>query len=116
MSGYDPSAEDYELTPAQLKQRLETGEPLILLDVREPYEWNIANLESRGARLIPLAELPERMADLDPDTDIVIYCRSGSRSEAAARHLRANGFDRVYHLRGGINGWARELDPELPTY
>lgn len=116
MNGSGGHVDVQELTPLQLKQRLDTGEPVILIDVREQYEWSIANLEPHGAQLIPLAELPERMASLDPDADIVVYCRSGSRSEAAARHLRANGFASVYNLRGGINAWAREVDPELAVY
>lgn len=108
--------EALELTPAQLKQRIDTGEPLVLIDVREPYEWSIANLAPHGARLIPLAELPDRMAELDHGADIVVYCRSGGRSEGAARHMRAHGFERVWSLRGGLNGWAQEVDPSVPTY
>lgn len=105
-----------ELTPAQLKQRLETGEPLLLIDVREPYEWNIANLEAHGARLISLGDLPDHIDALDPDQDIVLYCRSGGRSGSALQHLRAHGFERVQHLRGGITAWAQEIDPSMPTY
>lgn len=105
-----------ELTPAQLKQRLDTGEPLTLLDVREEYEWDISNLAPYGAQLVPLGDLPDRMASLDPDQDIVVYCRSGSRSRGAARHLRAHGFPRVWNLKGGVNGWAREVDPDMATY
>ena len=116
MNGSREPVEIQELTPSQLKQRLDAGEPMILIDVREPYEWSIGNLEPHGARLIPLAELPERMADLDTDVDIVVYCRTGARSEAAARHLRVNGFASVYNLRGGINAWAREVDPRLAVY
>jgi adenylyltransferase/sulfurtransferase len=105
-----------ELTPEQLKQRLETGEPLTLLDVREEYEWDIANLGSYGAELVPLGDLPDRMPTLDPEADIVLYCRSGSRSLGAARHLRAHGFGRVSNLKGGINAWARDIDPAMATY
>jgi adenylyltransferase/sulfurtransferase len=105
-----------ELTPEQLKQRLDTGEPLQLIDVREPYEWSICNLQPYGARLISLADLSDRMSELDRETDLVLYCRSGKRSEGAARHLRAHGFTRVWSLRGGINGWASSIDPNLPQY
>ena len=105
-----------EYTPEQLVQRLETGEPLQLIDVREPFEWDIANLEAQGAKLIPLGELTDRVDELDPDTDIVLYCRSGSRSAGAARHLQAHGFQRVWNLKGGIKGWAQTVDPEMPTY
>ena len=105
-----------ELTPEQLKQRLDTGEPLTLLDVREEYEWDIANLGAYGARLVPLGDLPDTMEQLDREADIVVYCRSGSRSKGAARHLRAHGFARVWNLKGGVNAWAREVDPRLSTY
>lgn len=109
-------AEGAQLTAAELEQRIQTGEPLILIDVREPYEWAISNLAPQGARLIPLAELSQRMAELDPATDIVVYCRTGGRSDAAARHLRAHGFERVWSLRGGVNGWAQDVDPSLAIY
>ncbi len=105
-----------ELTPAQLKQRLETGEPLQLIDVREPFEWNIANLGEHGARLVSLGDLPDMMETLDPDADIVLYCRTGSRSWNALQFMRANGFERVQHLRGGITAWAQDIDPTMPTY
>lgn len=108
--------DDSELTPAQLKQRLETGEPLQLIDVREVYEWNIANLEAHGARMISLGDLPDHLDALDRDQDIVLYCRSGGRSGSALQHLRAHGFERVQHLRGGIIAWAEEIDPNMPTY
>jgi adenylyltransferase/sulfurtransferase len=110
------SGEVPELTPEQLKQRIDTGEPLTLLDVREAFEWDIANLAASGATLVPLGDLADRMGELDPDADVVVYCRTGGRSLAAARHLRAHGFTRVWNLKGGINGWAAEVDPELPTY
>ena len=105
-----------ELTPEQLKQRLDTGEPVTLLDVREEYEWDIANLGPYGAQLVPLGDLPDRMEQLDREADIVVYCRSGSRSKGAARHLRAHGFTRVWNLKGGVNAWAREVDPRMSTY
>ena len=111
----DPNSTD-ELSPAQLQQRLETGEALSLIDVREPYEWSIANLEPQGAQLIPLGDLADQLDTLDRDQDIVLYCRSGSRSATAQQHLRALGFERVYNLRGGINAWAREIDPSMTTY
>jgi adenylyltransferase/sulfurtransferase len=105
-----------EMTAEQLKQRLDTGEPLTLIDVREPFEWEIANLADHGARLIPLADVPDRMSELDPSDEIVLYCRSGGRSAGAARFLIANGFERVWNLSGGINGWAQQVDTNLPTY
>lgn len=105
-----------ETTPEELKQRLDAGDSLVLIDVRETFEWEISNLEPHGARLIPLGEFADRVDELDPDTEIVLYCRSGSRSAGAARHLLARGFQRVWNLKGGINAWARDVDPDLPTY
>lgn len=107
---------DGEITPAQLKQRIETGEPLQLIDIREPFEWNIANLGEHGARLISLGDLPDQMDELNREQDIVLYCRTGSRSQQALEYMRAAGFQRVSHLRGGITAWANEIDPSMPTY
>ncbi len=112
----ETDAQETELTPAQLRQRLETGEPLQLIDVREPYEWTIANLAEQGARLISLGDLPDAIDSLARDQPIVVYCRSGGRSAAAAQHLRAMGFDQVQNLSGGIIAWAEEIDPSMPTY
>lgn len=105
-----------ELTPEQLKQRIETGEPLQIIDVREPYEWSIGSLEAHGARLIPLGDFLDEVDSLDPETDLVVYCRTGKRSEGAVRHLLGQGFTRVWNLRGGILGWAESVDPSMPTY
>ncbi|MFW6078488.1 MAG: molybdopterin-synthase adenylyltransferase MoeB [Gemmatimonadota bacterium] len=116
MEAMHPFADVPEITPTELKRRLEEGAEPTLIDVREPYEWEIVNLERHGARLIPLGELPDRSDELDPDHEIVLYCRSGSRSERAARQLRASGFGRVLNLKGGIRAWAEEIDPSMPTY
>jgi adenylyltransferase/sulfurtransferase len=88
-------------------------DPPELIDVREPYEWQIARIQ--GARLVPLAELPRAMASLDGTREIVVYCHSGIRSDAAARHLRAAGF-RATNLLGGINRWSLDVDPTVPRY
>lgn len=105
-----------QITPIELKQRLDNGENIKLIDVREPFEWDIANLGDFGAQLIPLDEVIERRAEIGQDQDVVLYCRSGSRSAGALRQLRAHGFDRVMNLKGGIRRWAEELDPEMPRY
>ncbi|MBI4544869.1 MAG: molybdopterin-synthase adenylyltransferase MoeB [Gemmatimonadetes bacterium] len=105
-----------ELTATELKERLDRGEPLTIIDVREPFEWEIANLAGYGARLIPLAQVAERMSELDADQEIVLHCRSGSRSARALRQLRAGGFRRLWNLKGGILAWAQEVDPALPQY
>jgi molybdopterin/thiamine biosynthesis adenylyltransferase/rhodanese-related sulfurtransferase len=103
-------------SPEQLRQRLDTGEALQLIDVREAWEWDIVNLEPHGARLIPLSEIADRLDELDRDTDVVLYCRSGGRSAGVARHLVANGFTRVWNLKGGVAAWAEAIEPHLPGY
>ncbi len=109
-----------EASPAinaeQLRQMLDTGEPLVLLDVREPHEWEISNLATYGARLVPMAEIPARISELDPEAATVVYCRTGARSDRVVRFLQANGFTHVFNLEGGINGWAAEIDPEMRRY
>jgi sulfur-carrier protein adenylyltransferase/sulfurtransferase len=105
-----------QITVTELKQRLDRGDPLVLIDVREPFEWDIVNLEQYGARLIPLDQVLDRADEIDADADVVIYCRSGSRSAGAVRQLRAGGHDRLFNLKGGIRAWAEEVDPSLPTY
>jgi sulfur-carrier protein adenylyltransferase/sulfurtransferase len=101
------------MTPGELAARMKQPNPPDLIDVREPYEWQIARIP--GARLIPLAQLPGAMHALDSRRDIVVYCHSGVRSDAAARHLRAAGF-RAANLLGGINRWSLEVDPTVPRY
>lgn len=105
-----------EITPTELKARLDRGDKLEIIDVREPYEWEIANLGPQGARLIPLASLEERLSELDPAAEIVLQCRSGGRSERALRQLRAAGFERLWNLKGGILAWADEIDPSIQKY
>jgi sulfur-carrier protein adenylyltransferase/sulfurtransferase len=102
-----------EITPRALADRLADREDFDLIDVREPYEWNIAHLP--GARLIPLGELAARMSSLDSTREIVVYCRSGARSADATRHLRAAGFN-ASNLAGGILRWSDDVDPSVPKY
>ncbi|CAN5623892.1 molybdopterin-synthase adenylyltransferase MoeB [soil metagenome] len=105
-----------EVTPSELKQRLESGEKLTIIDVREPHEWDIGNLESHGARLIPLGDLAERYEEIDRGETIVLQCRSGARSERALHFLRERGFSSLYNLKGGILSWSDEVDPSIPKY
>jgi adenylyltransferase/sulfurtransferase len=105
-----------EVTVTELKEALDRGEKITLLDVREPHEWEIGNLAPQGATLIPLRELPDRAGELDPGADLVIYCRSGARSDRAASLLRDQGFGRVRNLIGGIRAWSDEIDPSIPKY
>jgi len=102
-----------EITPRELKARLDAGGDTLVIDVREPHENRICRLD---ALLIPLAEIPSRLDDLDRSRDIVVYCRTGIRSAAAVAFLTQAGFTRVWNLRGGILAWADEIDPTMPKY
>ena len=97
----------------ELAARLDGDDPPFLLDVRESWEWAVGNLGGRGARLVPLAELEDRLAELPRDRPIVVYCKSGQRSATAARLLADRGFPSVANLEGGIAAWARQIEPEL---
>ena len=102
-----------QITPVELKRRLDAGDDLFVLDVREPHEYQIANL---GAKLIPLGELPNRLGELDPNREIVVHCKSGGRSQKASELLAQSGFKKLHNLAGGINGWATDVDPKVPKY
>lgn len=104
------------ITATELKERLDRGDEITLVDVRNEQEWEIGNLGPQGARLLPLQEIRERAEELDRDDDIVVYCRSGSRSALAARELRDAGFTSVANLRGGILAWSQDVDPSIPRY
>jgi adenylyltransferase/sulfurtransferase len=109
-----PSAGEVpELTPRQLAARLDAREEFDLIDVREPYEWDIGRIP--GARLVPLGDLAAAMPALDGSRELVIYCRSGIRSADATRRLRAAGF-RATNLAGGILRWSDDVDPSVPKY
>lgn len=103
-----------EITPVELKARLDAGEDICIVDVRNPDEIAICRLE--GTTLIPLGELPARVGELDPKREIVVHCRSGGRSAQAATFLRQAGFADVKNLTGGILAWAATVDPSLKTY
>lgn len=109
-----PEAPVPTLTPDELDQRLRKGDPLDLVDVREPHEWEIGRIE--GARLAPMSRLSEALGSFDPSREIVVYCRSGGRSAKVAAQLRAAGFPRVWNLEGGILRWSEEIDPTIPRY
>jgi adenylyltransferase/sulfurtransferase len=103
-----------EITVKDLKSRLEhDGQDLVVIDVREPHEWHISHLDF--AQLIPKGDLPDHLKEFDATKDYVLHCKSGVRSLEAARLMKSAGF-RVKSLRGGINAWAREIDPNLPQY
>ncbi len=102
-----------EMTPRELKARLDGGDDIFVLDVREPHEYQICNI---GGHLIPLGDLPQRVNELDSSREIVAHCRSGKRSAEAAEFLRKAGFKKLWNLRGGILGWSDEVDPTVPKY
>jgi len=97
----------------ELKRRLDAGDDLFILDVREPHEYQICNL---GGYLIPLNDLPKRVSELDSSREIVAHCKMGGRSAKAVDFLRQAGFTKVHNLAGGINAWADRVDPKVPKY
>lgn len=105
-----------QLTVQELARKLQAGEPVFLLDVRQPEEHAIAALPD--SVLIPLHLLPSRFAELQPPPDalLVVYCHHGIRSLRGAGFLAQQGFERVASLAGGIDAWAREIDPQVPCY
>lgn len=103
-----------EMAPRELQTRLARGEDLQLIDVREQFEWDIVRIP--GARLVPLATIPEVAETLDREREVVVYCKGGSRSRAAASHLADAGFRRVANLSGGVLRWRDDVDPALPRY
>jgi molybdopterin/thiamine biosynthesis adenylyltransferase/rhodanese-related sulfurtransferase/molybdopterin converting factor small subunit len=103
-----------DMTAVELKQRLDQGEPIVIVDVREPQEYQINRIA--GSTLIPLGELPQRYEELDRDAAIVCQCKSGMRSAKATAFLRGIGFKNVRNLAGGILGWIDQVDPSQPKY
>jgi adenylyltransferase/sulfurtransferase len=102
-----------QLTVKELKQRLDAGEDVFVLDVREPYEYQIANI---GAKLIPQNDVPKRLDEIDRNREIVVHCRSGQRSQRIAEYLAQQGYGNVKNLAGGILAWADEIDPKMQKY
>jgi rhodanese-related sulfurtransferase len=102
-----------EIGPQEFVARRDGGHTMVLLDVREPWELDVARLP--GIVHIPMGEIPDRYGELDPAVETVVLCRSGRRSYEVARFLNQNGFSAV-NLAGGILAWARDIDPSLATY
>ena len=103
-----------EITAVELKQRLDRGDDLTIVDVREPNEYQINRIS--GSTLIPLGDIPKRYSELDPSDEIVVQCKVGGRSARAADFLRSVGFRRVLNLKGGILDWIDKVDPSQPKY
>ena len=109
-------AEIPEISPADLNSRIAAGESFVIVDVREAFERDIADLPDYGQIHIPMAEVESRLDELDPSERTVVYCRSGGRSGMVLRFLRQRGFEDVINLRGGVLGWRDEVDPTLAEY
>ncbi|MFO8037087.1 MAG: molybdopterin-synthase adenylyltransferase MoeB [Anaerolineales bacterium] len=108
------AGEGWDITVAELEKKLKNKEALHLIDVREPHEQEISNIA--GSEVIPLGELASRLSELDSGEEIVLFCKSGTRSIRALQILTGAGFQKVKNLKGGINAWAREVDDSLPVY
>ena len=103
-----------EISVQELKGKMDAGETFRLIDVREPFEFEIAQIE--GAKLIPLGEIPERADELDREQTLIVHCHSGRRSAQAVQLLKQRGFANVYNLEGGIDAWSDFIDPTVPKY
>ena len=104
----------FTITVQELKEKLERGDKIVLIDVREPWEYNIAKIPS--AQLIPLGTLGTEYKKLDPNAEIVLHCHMGMRSMDATQFLLQQGFKNVKNLTGGINAWSLQIDPSVPRY
>ena len=102
------------ITVQELKRKRDSNAPLTLIDVREPYELELARID--GARLIPLGEIAERANEIDRSSEIVLFCHAGVRSAHAVQTLQRSGFENIYSLEGGIDAWSEEIDPAVPRY
>ena len=103
-----------EISPEELKLQLDSPQPPLVLDVREPWELEAARLG--GTLDIPMAQVPQRLAELPRDRPIVVMCHAGARSMKVANFLVQNGFEQVASLDGGIRAWAEDVDPSVGTY
>lgn len=111
-----PKAENtvIEIEPTEVKAKLDRGDKFVLVDVREPHEWQIARIE--GAQLIPLGDVPKRLNELNPGDEIVMHCKGGVRSAKAVQILQEAGFKKVLNMKGGILAWSDKVDPSVPKY
>jgi rhodanese-related sulfurtransferase len=105
---------DYEITPEEVKAKLDQTEKFTLLDVREPWEFETANMS--GAILIPMGDIPSRIQELDPEDHIIVVCHHGVRSMNVTAWLRQQGFEKAQSMRGGIDAWSRVVDRNVPVY
>src|SRR5271167_139337 len=114
-NGQGNSSMDYEITPEQLKSLRDAGNDVTMLDVRELWEYQIAKID--GSKHIVMGDIPARFnQELDPEEHIVVVCHHGVRSMNVTAWLRQQGFEKVQSLQGGIDRWARQIDPSVPVY
>jgi molybdopterin/thiamine biosynthesis adenylyltransferase/rhodanese-related sulfurtransferase/molybdopterin converting factor small subunit len=106
----------WEITPTEVKQRLDRGEHLVIVDVREPHEWALGTIKAPDVRFIPVGDVPARMHELNSADEIILQCRSGVRSARALGILQDAGFRKLKNLTGGILAWSDEVDPSIPKY
>lgn len=102
-----------EITVQELKKMKDEKADFFLLDVRDQFEYDIANL---GGKLIPLINLPAHLSEIDPDQKIVVHCKMGGRSSRAAEYLQQQGYKNVFNLKGGLIAWVNEIDPKMAKY
>jgi rhodanese-related sulfurtransferase len=106
--------DDIQIEPREVKQRLDRGDKILIVDVREQWEFDACRIE--GAKLVPLRTLPTNLAAFDGAEDVVVYCHHGMRSLDAAAWLRSQGVEKARSMAGGIERWATEIDPRVPRY
>ena len=109
-----PQVASGDISPVEVKARLDRGDDFQLIDVREIFEHQLCNIPQ--AKLIPLGELPKRLSEIDPSREVVVHCKMGGRSAKAADLLRANGYAKVLNMTGGILAWSDKVDPTVPKY
>ncbi len=106
---------DYEITPEEVKKKIDQKETFTLLDVRE--SWEVATASMPEAKLLPMGDVPSRAhQELDPDDHIVVFCHHGVRSMSVTAWLRQQGFEKAQSMRGGIDAWSRQVDASVPVY
>jgi len=106
---------DYEILPEEAKAKLDHGDEFTLIDVREPWEFETSRIAS--AKLMPMGDVPARAhQELDPEDHIVVICHHGVRSMNVTAWMRQQGFEKAQSMRGGIDAWSRQVDPDVPLY
>jgi sulfur-carrier protein adenylyltransferase/sulfurtransferase len=111
---HEPVAAEGDIDPVEVKAKIDRGDPFVLIDVREPHEYQICNIPY--AKLIPLGDLPKRVSELNSADEIVAHCKSGMRSAKAVDFLKQAGFRKVRNMKGGILAWSDKVDPSVPKY